>query len=314
MKVTQTTIPTVHGVPAQSPRRARPEPVEGVESYHTPTGPHVPALLLQPKDPIALLLVGHGAGTPMRAPLMHQMAKALAHQGIATFRYDYPYSHQLEAGYHEHLIDPLEVLLATPAPPPTPPRNLCPTSPYSSAGRSMSSQVMSLSSPRSHAPTSTALSATSTPTAGASSCPTPSPTSPTSPPHALHPSHPRPRILRPGRTPTRPQPATPTRRHPGVPSRDPAAPNHQTAPKSPLAPSPAKRTHPPRHPPCHPRRRPLPSNLPDTSNRTQQHAITEAATTTATWIRQQLKRPRSPTGLPSSWGISRPDRWPLGIL
>ena len=29
--------------------------------------------------------------------------------------------------------------------------------------------------------------------------------------------------------------------------------------------------------------------LPDTSNRTQQHAITEAATTTATWIRQQLQ-------------------------
>ena len=47
------------------------------------------------------------------------------------------------------------------------------------------------------------------------------------------------------------------RRHPGVPSRDPAAPNHQTAPKSPLAPSPAKRTHPPRHPPRNPRRRPL---------------------------------------------------------
>ena len=66
----------------------------------TPTGPHLPALLLQPHNPIALMLFGHGAGTPMRAPLMEQMAVALAHHRIATFRYDYPYSHRLQDRLH----------------------------------------------------------------------------------------------------------------------------------------------------------------------------------------------------------------------
>lgn len=109
----------------------------------TPTGPHLPALLLQPKDPIALMLFGHGAGTPMRAPLMHQMAQALAHR-VATFRYDYPYSHRLEAGYTEDLIDPLDVLLATTRAAIQAARALAPDLPFFLAGRSMSGQVMSL--------------------------------------------------------------------------------------------------------------------------------------------------------------------------
>ena len=76
----------------------------------------------------------------MRTPLMHQMAKALAHQGIATFRYSYPYSRQLEVGYREDLIDPLPVLLATTRAA----ANAAPDLPLFLGGRSMSSQVMSL--------------------------------------------------------------------------------------------------------------------------------------------------------------------------
>ena len=75
---------------------------------------------------------------------MHQLAAALAHHGIATFRYDYPYSHQLEAGYHEHLIDPLPVLLATTRAAANAARDLAPDLPLFLGGRSMSSQVMSL--------------------------------------------------------------------------------------------------------------------------------------------------------------------------
>ena len=51
MKVVQTTVPA------------------------TANGPHVPGLLMQPDDAFALMLFGHGAGTPMRAPLMNQLSE-----------------------------------------------------------------------------------------------------------------------------------------------------------------------------------------------------------------------------------------------
>ena len=144
LKLHRTTFPTVHSEPVltlpigptQSPRR--------VESNHTPSGPHLPALLLQPANPIALTLFGHGAGTPMRAPLMDQMAEALARHRIATFRYDYPYSHRLQDGYSEDLIDPLETLLATTRAAIHAARALAPDLPFFLGGRSMSGQVMSL--------------------------------------------------------------------------------------------------------------------------------------------------------------------------
>ncbi len=136
MKTTQTTFSTVHGEPPQSPRR--------VESNHTPSGPHLPALLLQPEGPLALMLFGHGAGTPMRAPLMDRMATALAHHRIATLRYDYPYSHRLQDGYREDLIDPLQTLLATTRAATTAAQALAPDLPFFLGGRSMSGQIMSL--------------------------------------------------------------------------------------------------------------------------------------------------------------------------
>ena len=110
----------------------------------SPSGPHLPALLLQPTNPIALTVFGHGAATPMRAPLMHYMAQALAHHRIATFRYDYPYSRRLESGYTENLIDPLKVLLQTTRAAIQAARKLAPDLPLFLAGRSMSGQVMSL--------------------------------------------------------------------------------------------------------------------------------------------------------------------------
>ncbi|MYD92293.1 MAG: hypothetical protein F4Y02_01090 [Chloroflexi bacterium] len=80
----------------------------------------------------------------MRAPLMHHMAEALAHHHIATFRYDYPYSHRLESGYTEDLIDPLKVLLQTTRAATQAAHDRAPDLPLFLAGRSMSGQVMSL--------------------------------------------------------------------------------------------------------------------------------------------------------------------------
>ena len=136
MRVTQTTFSPVDGEPTRSPRR--------VESNHTRSGPHLPALLHQPNNPLALMLFGHGAGTPMRAPLMDRMAEALARHHIATFRYDYPYSHRLQDGYAEDLIDPLEVLLQTTRAAAQAARALAPDLPFFLGGRSVSGQVMSL--------------------------------------------------------------------------------------------------------------------------------------------------------------------------
>ena len=80
----------------------------------------------------------------MRAPLMHHMAEALAHHHIATLRYDYPYSHRLQDGYTEDLIDPLDVLLATTRAAIHAAQDLAPGLPLFLAGRSMSAQVISL--------------------------------------------------------------------------------------------------------------------------------------------------------------------------
>ena len=52
----------------------------------------VSALYLRPRGAEALLVLGHGAGTNINHPFMEELAQALAAAGVATFRYNYPYS------------------------------------------------------------------------------------------------------------------------------------------------------------------------------------------------------------------------------
>ena len=52
----------------------------------------VSALYLRPRGAGALLVLGHGAGTNMRHSFMEELAQALGAAGVATFRYNYPYS------------------------------------------------------------------------------------------------------------------------------------------------------------------------------------------------------------------------------
>ena len=81
------------------------------------------------------MLFGHGAATPMRAPLMNQMAHALAARGVATFRYNYPYSHRLETGYtgRPHRPAPRSFCTTTRAAAKRGPTDSRPICPYSSA-------------------------------------------------------------------------------------------------------------------------------------------------------------------------------------
>ena len=68
----------------------------------------VSGLLVRPPDAWALYALAHGAGAGMRHRFMEEVATALAGQGIATLRYQFPYT---EAGGRRP--DPPAVLEAT---------------------------------------------------------------------------------------------------------------------------------------------------------------------------------------------------------
>jgi predicted alpha/beta-hydrolase family hydrolase len=52
----------------------------------------VSAILMRPENATHLLVLGHGASTNMRHATMQAIAESLAERGIATFRYNFPYS------------------------------------------------------------------------------------------------------------------------------------------------------------------------------------------------------------------------------
>ncbi|WNJ16227.1 alpha/beta family hydrolase [Pontibacter sp. G13] len=57
----------------------------------TPEKGNVSALLVQPPESVALLVLGHGAGAGMSHENMEGIAQAMGQQGIATLRYQFPY-------------------------------------------------------------------------------------------------------------------------------------------------------------------------------------------------------------------------------
>lgn len=58
----------------------------------TPEKGEVSALLMRPENASHVLVLGHGASTNMRHKTLQTIAENLAEQGIATFRYNFPYS------------------------------------------------------------------------------------------------------------------------------------------------------------------------------------------------------------------------------
>jgi predicted alpha/beta-hydrolase family hydrolase len=51
----------------------------------------VSASIIEPKDPVAVLVLAHGAGAGMNHPFMITLAQALSGHAIATVRYNFPY-------------------------------------------------------------------------------------------------------------------------------------------------------------------------------------------------------------------------------
>ena len=68
----------------------------------------VSALLVSPARPRALYVLAHGAGAGMRHAFMEAMAQRLVQRGIATLRYQFPYTEQ-----GSRRIDPEPLLLDT---------------------------------------------------------------------------------------------------------------------------------------------------------------------------------------------------------
>lgn len=58
----------------------------------TPEKGYVSAILMRPDEATHLLVLGHGASSNMRTPMLVTIAENLAERGIATFRYNFPYS------------------------------------------------------------------------------------------------------------------------------------------------------------------------------------------------------------------------------
>jgi predicted alpha/beta-hydrolase family hydrolase len=98
----------------------------------------VSALLLLPAKATCLLVMAHGAGAGMNHSFMEAMARALAANGIATLRYQFPYMEQ-----HRRVPDAPKVLTATVAAAVKVAAKSAPKLPLVAGGKSMGGRMTS---------------------------------------------------------------------------------------------------------------------------------------------------------------------------
>lgn len=80
----------------------------------TPEHGEVSALLDRSDSSVALMVLGHGSGSTMHVPFISGLSAALADRGIATFRYQYPYSESEDfIPYTDMDMDEPGVMVAT---------------------------------------------------------------------------------------------------------------------------------------------------------------------------------------------------------
>ena len=102
------------------------------------TGVEVSALLLFPARAKSLFVLAHGAGAGMRHVFMEAIAQRLAARGVATLRYQFPYT---ERGGRR--IDPEPLLLATVRAAVAAGREAAGTLPLIAGGKSMGGRMTS---------------------------------------------------------------------------------------------------------------------------------------------------------------------------
>ena len=103
----------------------------------TPEKGEVSALLMRPEGATHLLVLGHGASSNMRTPLLTTIAEYLADQKIATFRYNFPYSENNRGR------DPNPVCVATIGSAVAAAHNAAPDLPLLAGGHSFSGRMTS---------------------------------------------------------------------------------------------------------------------------------------------------------------------------
>jgi hypothetical protein len=98
----------------------------------------VSALLLVPEKATCLQVLAHGAGAGMKHSFMEAMAHALATNGVATLRYQFPYMEQ-----HRRVPDAPKVLTATVAAAVKVAGKAAPKLPLFAGGKSMGGRMTS---------------------------------------------------------------------------------------------------------------------------------------------------------------------------
>lgn len=80
----------------------------------TPTHGEVSGLLDRSDSSAALMVLGHGSGSTMTVPFVSGLSAALMGEGIATFRYQYPFSEDGNfVPYSDMDMDEPDVMVAT---------------------------------------------------------------------------------------------------------------------------------------------------------------------------------------------------------
>ena len=82
--------------------------------FEVPLSGQVSALLTRPDNADAIFVLGHGSGSNMRVPFMESLAEHLARLGVATLRFEYPYSDKPDfVPYTDMPTDSDDVLIRT---------------------------------------------------------------------------------------------------------------------------------------------------------------------------------------------------------
>jgi predicted alpha/beta-hydrolase family hydrolase len=103
----------------------------------------VSAVLVRPKDARSLYVFGHGAGAGMRHAFMEAASSRLAEDGVATFRYNFPFTEPQLTKKGKGGPNPEPVLLKTVRSAVGEARRLVPDLPLFAGGKSMGGRMTS---------------------------------------------------------------------------------------------------------------------------------------------------------------------------
>ena len=119
----------------------------------TPEHGDVTAILDRPKTAHSLMVLGHGSGSNMHVPFISGLSGALVRAGVATFRFEFPYSeHPDFVPYSGMPMDEPEVLLATVRTAIATAATAAPDLPLFAGGHSVSGQMTSMADSESPLP------------------------------------------------------------------------------------------------------------------------------------------------------------------